>query len=329
MTDDAFLYELQTRPSPVFAARLKSTLDRQNIRRSYALVGCVAVLVSGVAVAMSVPEVRHWLRANIVAAESSATHTAASTQTWSAPPVPQETQLAMPAPIAQSPRLDTPAAPESASSLPNMTCRPSPVEQGQSPPGEWTDCVGTYTYGNGNYYRGEFRHGDRDGFGVLEIKFMGQSSDTEIGWDGPTTYVGSFKDGRLNGYGLLINKTGSAFAGTFKDNIAQPDLTQKQCPGEKSADWTNCVGIYRFPNGNVYRGEFLHGLPEGIGALEISAVGSPSDEQATLPSPGVYVGQFREGKFNGLGAVIMSGDGYFGSFSDNTFERGPAKKSGP
>jgi hypothetical protein len=26
-----------------------------------------------------------------------------------------------------------------------------------------------------NIYRGEFRHGDRNGFGVLEIEFIGQS----------------------------------------------------------------------------------------------------------------------------------------------------------
>lgn len=328
MTDDAFLYQLQTRPSPVFAASLKSTLDRQSTHRSYALMGCVAVLASGAAAAMSVPEVRHWLRANFVDAESSGTRTAAYTQTWNAPPVRHEAGLAAPAPITQ-PHLETPAAPGSVSSQPNMTCKPFPVEQGQLPPSEWTDCVGTYTYGNGNNYRGEFRHGDRDGFGVLEIKFMGQSSDTEIGWEGPAVYVGSFKDGRLNGYGLLIAKTGAAFAGTFKDNIAQPDLTQKQCSGEVSADWTNCIGTYDFPNGNIYRGEFVHGLPEGIGALEINAVGSPVDEQVTLPSPGVYVGQFKEGKFNGQGVVVMSGDGYFGSFSDNAFEPGPAKQSGP
>jgi len=36
--------------------------------------------------------------------------------------------------------------------------------------------------------------------------------------------------GRLNGYGLLIAKSGVAYVGTFKDNIAQSDLTQKECP---------------------------------------------------------------------------------------------------
>jgi len=187
------------------------------------------------------------------------------------------------------------------------------------PPNQWTDCVGTHTYNNGDFYRGEFRHGERDGFGVLQIKYTGQSSDTEIGWGGPAIYVGSFKDGRLNGYGLLIANSGAAYAGTFKDNIAQADLTQKQCSGDASADWTNCIGTYHSPNGNVYRGEFARGLPEGIGVLEVNAVRGPRDSQVGLPSPGVYVGEFKDGKFSGQGAVIISGVGYFGTFSDGTF----------
>jgi hypothetical protein len=213
-------------------------------------------------------------------------------------------------------------------SIPNMTCIPFPREQGQMPPSHWNDCVGIYTYGDGNVYSGEFRHGDRDGFGVLEIKFIGQSSDTMIGWDGPAIYVGSFKNGRLNGYGLVIAKSGAAYAGTFKDNIAQSDLTQKQCSGKVTADWTNCIGTYRFPNGNVYRGEFVHGLPEGIGMLQVNAVGSPEATQVRLPLPGVYVGQFKGGEFSGQGAVVMSGAGYFGTFSNNTFELGTVEKSG-
>jgi hypothetical protein len=214
-------------------------------------------------------------------------------------------------------------APEAASAdahIPNMTCKPFPSSQKLLPPSQWNECVGTYTYGDGNIYRGEFRHGDRDGFGVLEIKFIGQSSDTMIGWDEPAIYVGSFRGGRLNGYGLLIAKSGVAYVGTFKDNIARSDLTQKECPGEVSTDWTNCIGTHHFPDGNVYRGGFAHGLPEGIGMLEVNAVGSPEATQVRLPLPGVYVGQFKDGKLSGQGAVVMSGAGYFGTFSDNTFK---------
>ena len=118
-----------------------------------------------------------------------------------------------------------------ANSIPNMTCTPFPRAQEQMPPSQWNDCVGTYTYQDRNVYSGEFRHGHRDGFGVLEINFIGQSSDNVVGWREPAIYVGSFRDGRLNGYGLLIAKSRVAYAGTFKDNIAQADLTQKDVHG--------------------------------------------------------------------------------------------------
>jgi len=215
---------------------------------------------------------------------------------------------------------DAPGTARPASAVPVATCTPSPREQGQMPPSQWTDCVGTYTYGDGNVYRGEFRHGDRDGLGVLEIKFNGPSSDTMIGWSEPAIYVGSFRGGRLNGYGLLIAKSGVAYAGTFKNNIPQSDLIQKECAGGSSADWTNCIGVYRFPNGNDYRGEFADGLPDGIGMLRVNAIGGSDSTQVRLPVPGVYVGEFKGGKLSGQGAVLMPGAGYFGTFRDNTFK---------
>ena len=61
--------------------------------------------------------------------------------------------------------------------------------------------------------------------------------------------------------------------------------------------------MYRFPNGNVYRGEFAHGVPEGIGMLQVEALGSPDATQVRLPALGVYVGQFKDGKLSGQGAV--------------------------
>jgi hypothetical protein len=189
--------------------------------------------------------------------------------------------------------------------------------------------VGTYTYQNGNVYSGEFRHGDRYGFGVLEINFIGESTDNVIGWAEPAIYVGSFRDGFRNGYGLLIAKSGVAYAGLFKDNFPQSELTQKQCQGDISGTWTNCIGMYRFPNGNVYRGEFSHGVPEGIGMLQVEAVDSLDVTQVRLPARGVYAGQFKDGKLSGQGAVVMSGEGYFGTFSDNTFKPDKADSTEP
>jgi hypothetical protein len=50
--------------------------------------------------------------------------------------------------------------------------------------------------------------------------------------------------------------------------------------------------------------------------------------QVRLPSPGAYVGPIKDGKLNGQGAVVMSGAGYFGTFSDDTFKPDTVEKSG-
>ncbi len=223
---------------------------------------------------------------------------------------------------------EAPGPTSSGNSVPNMTCMPLSPPQQQSPPSQWNNCVGTYTYQNGNVYSGEFRHGDRHGVGVLEIRFLGQSTDNAIGWTEPAIYVGNFKGGFLNGYGLLIGKSGVSYSGLFKDNFPQSELTQKECKGEISAVWTDCIGMYHFPNGNVYRGEFAHGVPEGMGMLRVNAVGSPEATQVRLPVPGVYVGQFKDGKLSGHGAVVMPDSGYFGTFSENTFKPDGASGSG-
>jgi hypothetical protein len=212
-------------------------------------------------------------------------------------------------------------------SIPNMTCKPLPAKQELTPPEQWNDCVGAFTFQNGNSYRGEFRHGMRTGIGVLMINYIGPSDYSDIGSDEPAIYIGNFSDKRLNGYGLLIRRSGVAYAGTFKDNIAQPDLIQKKCGGELSADWTNCIGTYRFSNGNVYRGEFAHGRPDGIGMLQVEATGDSDATQVRLPMPGVYVGQFKDGKLSGQGAVVIPDAGYFGTFSDNMFKPDKSESS--
>jgi hypothetical protein len=223
---------------------------------------------------------------------------------------------------------EAPGPSSAESSVPNMTCRPGPAKQTGHPPRQWNDCVGAFTFQNGNAYRGEFRHGMRTGIGVLEINYIGSSDHRDIGWDEHAIYIGNFGRGRLNGYGLLIGKSGAAYAGTFKDNIAQSDLIQKECAGELSEDWTDCIGTYRFPNGNIYSGEFAHGLPDGIGLLRVRAMGVSDATQVRLPMPGIYVGQFKDGKLSGRGAVVMSDAGYCGAFSDNTFKRGKSARKG-
>lgn len=74
-------------------------------------------------------------------------------------------------------------------------------------------------------------------------------------------YVGSFKNGGLDGHGLSLVKSRTAYAGAMKGIIAQSVVIQTECREVSFADWTSCIGTYRFPSGHVHRGEFAHGHP--------------------------------------------------------------------
>ena len=83
----------------------------------------------------------------------------------------------------------------------------------------WNNCIGTYTYPNGNKYTGEYRNGQRDGKGTMYIVAKGVSNKDYIGSNVPSTYVGEFRNGRLNGHGVWTTQNGDRFEGTFVDNI--------------------------------------------------------------------------------------------------------------
>lgn len=188
--------------------------------------------------------------------------------------------------------------------------------------------MGAYTHQNGNSYRGEFHDGMRTGVGVLMIRYVDFSNGEDIDWDQPAIYMGHFSRSRLNGDGLVIDKSGPAYAGTFRINVAQSRPILKECQGERSEYWTNCIGAYRFANGNVYRDEFADGWPDGIGMPRIKAIGNCDAARVGLPTAGIYVGHFKDGKLSGQGAIVLPEAGYFGGFSDNVFKPVRMKRSG-
>jgi hypothetical protein len=96
-------------------------------------------------------------------------------------------------------------------------------ENCSGPPTSWSKCVGTVTYGNGNVYRGEFLNGQREGIGMLEIRFLGTSDATGIRTPIPGIYVGEFRGDRLNGRGMIF-MPGAGFYGTFVDNVLSGQL---------------------------------------------------------------------------------------------------------
>jgi TPR repeat protein len=194
---------------------------------------------------------------------------------------------------------------------PNMFCTQADFHQ-------WDNCVGTHTYPNGNVYRGEFHNGMREGFGVIAINAKGVSDEKNIYSNEPSEYIGEFRGDRLNGHGVWFTASGAGSSGTFVNNIPQPDVTSRKCSGPSSA-WTNCVAMLSYPNGNVYRGEFVQGMRQGVGLIEINATGAPDADSIRTPVPGTYVGEFNGGRLNGRGVIMLPDAGFYGLFTDNVF----------
>lgn len=84
-----------------------------------------------------------------------------------------------------------------------------------------------------------------------------------------------------------------------------------------------------YGNGNLYRGEFINGLRDGLGMLVIMATGTSDAQSIRMPmTPAIYVGAFKADHLNGKGAVVMGAGGFYGTFTDNIF-MGTAPPSGP
>jgi hypothetical protein len=188
-------------------------------------------------------------------------------------------------------------------------------------PMAWDNCVGTVRYHNGNVYDGEFHDGQRSGYGVLTINAIGQSDHYNIMASEPSIYIGQFKNGRLNGQGIIFNKTTfRAFGGPFLDNIFMGASNPVNCRSTNAEHWDGCFGVQRHPNGNIYFGEFSGGVRSGLGLIKISAQGVSDSQNIAAPStPSIYVGQFLKGRINGRGMLLTPDDGIFGFFINNVY----------
>ena len=198
--------------------------------------------------------------------------------------------------------------------MPNMLCSGPDVRQ-------WDNCVGTFTYPNGNVYRGEFHDGTRQGFGVININARGVSDEHNILSREQAEYIGEFRNDRLNGHGVWFTASGAIYSGTFVNNIPQSDLLQRNCSGPSISAWTNCVAAHTYPNGNIYRGEFVQGQRQGVGLIEIHATGTSDGNSIRTPVPGIYIGEFQGDRLNGHGVIMMPDSAFYGLFRDNILSR--------
>jgi len=95
-----------------------------------------------------------------------------------------------------------------------------------------------------------------------------------------------------------------AFLQALGGNNSAPITTNNMstiCSGNDVRYWNNCVGVVRFPNGNIYSGQFRNGQREGVGSIRVLAPGQPSENYIGSNIPSTYVGEFHDGRINGVG----------------------------
>ncbi|KAM9065796.1 MORN repeat-containing protein 2 isoform X1 [Sarcophilus harrisii] len=96
-----------------------------------------------------------------------------------------------------------------------------------------------FIFPNGDKYEGECT---RISSGIFERNGSGVHT-TPNG----ITYIGAWKDDKMNGIGRLTHFSGAVYEGEFKDNMYHG------------------MGTYTFPNGAKYTGSFVENRVEGKG----------------------------------------------------------------
>ena len=201
----------------------------------------------------------------------------------------------------------------------------------------WSDCFGTYTFGSGNKYIGEWKDGKKNGQGTLTIA-------------GGDKYVGEFKDDKANGQGTLTFANGGKYVGELKDYMRNGQGTLTFANGDKYVgewkdDRRNGQGTRYASNGSIINqgiwdgGIFVRSVPvqqaSTVHQTVTVASAQPNATQSNLPacpSSGYfhncfgkytyhdgndYVGEFKDGKRNGHGAATFAdGNKYIGEWKD-------------
>ena len=154
-------------------------------------------------------------------------------------------------------------------------------------------------FGQGDKYVGEFKNGKSDGFGI----------DYYLNGD---QYEGDYKNNLYEGYGIFYYLTLDRYEGEFKNGKAEGYGTFYNSNGNKyEGEFKNGIkdgyGIEYYPNGTIYEGEFFNDLKDGFGI--------------TYNNEEIYIGEYYNDLKDGLGIIYYpNGDKYKGEFKEGLRE---------
>jgi len=151
---------------------------------------------------------------------------------------------------------------------------------------------GAYTdWDFGDAYRGEYYHGVRQGKGVL-LERQG-------------LYSGEFDQDQRKGQGTQVLADGSRYEGEFGCSLRHAAVPYLRGSEYRLGVPHGSGGVYTFPDGATYRGEFLDGEITGRGVYENPKTGERME------------GEFKRGLLHGQGLHITpQGDRMEGTFRD-------------
>ena len=173
-------------------------------------------------------------------------------------------------------------------------------------------------------YTGTIVNGKKEGKGTLYF-YAGKCKGDK--------YVGNFKNGKFNGWGVYTHANGAKYDGQWVDDKKQGFGIFEWPNGAKyDGQWAdgnlNGYGTYTWPDGEKYVGQYADGKRKGKGTLTLPGgakyVGQWADDKKngqgtiTWPDGRAYVGQFAGGVRNGHGTMTWPGGGrYVGQWAND------------
>ena len=135
--------------------------------------------------------------------------------------------------------------------------------------GSWDNCVGTYTFANGDKYAGEWKDDKKHGQGTYTFAsgrvWKGFWSNDDF-VSGEKYAAGEAPSGE--GPPAPEPSPPSPAAAPPTPDAAGEGWSLPPCPGNYDmSNWTNCVGTRTYPNGDKYDGEWKYNNMHGEGTI--------------------------------------------------------------